>query len=471
MSLNPEIAPVSMTTVAATNREQPASSTQARQWGPRVGVALVVILAVAWMIAIATHGVEAGSTAGRVHFPWVKSVRWWGLLTTFLGAALLILAGRIALQVRPWLGVLVVYALALPSQLLLRAAVKPSLGAIVRSDRANSFYSPTLRYSASEFFGRFAHIAPSLPLHARTNMPGKEGLYYLLELLTHAPTGLAIAIILVANLGAVGAYLAIVEMSHQHEAGIRGMQLWVLTPGLIALIPILNIVSGVPVVFIVWQVARFLNRPRWSIGIGVGVLVFISLVFEPLPLTAGLVCLGMLVHGVLSHRIRFGAMLGISLVTAASTAVSMVLWRVVTGDWVPSDLRYVFGDASAFNTRARRPYSLWVGANLKDFVWCAGVTAIVLALCGLVAAARRRVPALVGWLSGGILATLLAIDLIGIDRGETQRLWIFLASLLALPAGWYLGARSTSRRSSDLCVLMAALQAGLQVMVVLWVGP
>ncbi|MFB3118480.1 MAG: hypothetical protein ACE1ZP_06905, partial [Myxococcota bacterium] len=48
---------------------------------------------------------------------------------------------------------------------------------VVRSDLANSFYSPGLRYGFAEFLQLSERDLATLPFHARHNMPGKVSLY------------------------------------------------------------------------------------------------------------------------------------------------------------------------------------------------------------------------------------------------------------------------------------------------------
>ncbi|HEY1860509.1 MAG TPA: hypothetical protein VGG61_09160, partial [Gemmataceae bacterium] len=99
-------------------------------------------------------------------------------------------------------------------------------------------------------------------------------------------------------------------------------------------------------------------------------------------------------------------------------------------------------DARAFNAEMGRPYGLWVVHNLKDFLFGAGLLSSAVFL----AATAHRVGELVGavckkesqrlWiiltepetvLSLSLALVLVITDVIGVNRGETIRLWIFLA--------------------------------------------
>ena len=59
-------------------------------------------------------------------------------------------------------------------------------------------------------------------------------------------------------------------------------------------------------------------------------------------------------------------------------------------------------------------------------------------------------------LCASLLAILLAIDLIGINRGEVIRLWIFLACFFQIPAA-YVCARLQSRAALGLVLVTTIL--------------
>ena len=96
--------------------------------------------------------------------------------------------------------------------------------------------------------------------------------------------------------------------------------------------------------------------------------------------------------------------------------------------------------ALEFNVIERRPYDIWVRANLVEFL-------VGMGACPGGADRRRACPrpprpgrgldrlvqpAPLVTLS--LVAVVLATDLIGVNRGEVIRLWIFLACFLQIPA-------------------------------------
>jgi hypothetical protein len=95
-----------------------------------------------------------------------------------------------------------------------------------------------------------------------------------------------------------------------------------------------------------------------------------------------------------------------------------------------------------FNDSAGRPYAIWLGANLWEFTFGFGFCQ-ALVVVGALAYGFTKPE---GWserlsqplmsLTIGLLAVLAATDLIGINRGEVTRLWIFLAALFQIPTAY-----------------------------------
>jgi hypothetical protein len=101
-------------------------------------------------------------------------------------------------------------------------------------------------------------------------------------------------------------------------------------------------------------------------------------------------------------------------------------------------------EARRFNELVHRPYALWLGENLLEFGinTGAGQAALLLFVAGSALRPARRTsdasrlerlvrpPAL---LAVSSLTVLVALDLLGVNRGEVTRLWIFLAVFLQIP--------------------------------------
>lgn len=129
-----------------------------------------------------------------------------------------------------------------------------------------------------------------------------------------------------------------------------------------------------------------------------------------------------------------------------------------------------------FNESTGRPYSVWVRANLWEFVFgigfCQATSFCVLLWSSLQGKGRwrERLTRPITALSLGLLAVLIAVDLIGVNRGEVVRLWIFLACFFQIPAA-YVCSTLDGRVALPLVVATTALQAAIGVAVVHFVIP
>ena len=102
---------------------------------------------------------------------------------------------------------------------------------------------------------------------------------------------------------------------------------------------------------------------------------------------------------------------------------------------------YMLNDAAEFNSRADRDYFIWLGENIKDFFFSAGlpVMIIYIYLAARLFSDRVMLKDILHWPMENIyivtlLVTLLVVDLLGINRGEVIRLWIYMAVFFQIPA-------------------------------------
>jgi hypothetical protein len=434
---------------AASRGRRPEVQTAAASIAPwAAGAGAVISLLV--VQAMASRSIVVGSREGRWAYPYVRAFSA-ELLVPFL-LALALMLGMLYLSERiferherwtiaGWLGA------GLLAQLALRSNAPASLAAIVTSDAANSFYSPTLRYSATEFLTRYQTIVDALPAHARTNMPGKVGLFYLLELFTSSPWGLGILVLAVSNLGGWLLYLAVRDLMHDRRAALYALVLYLVVPGKLVFFPILNTVSPVPILLCFYLHVRFLATRRRPWALGLGAALYLTMFFEPLPLVMGILFAAVLGAALLEGALPLRAAAALVALAALGFAAVYALVLIVMRYDLFGNFAYVLQDARAFNVRRGRSYEVWVIRNLYDFALAAGACAAALvpatfleALSGNQPLRKRLLRPVVVWCVG-VLAVLAFLDLAGINRGEVTRLWIFLACFLqAIPA--YLCARA-----------------------------
>lgn len=396
-------------------------------------------LTVVAVILAAMRLLPAGSRAGAWRY---RYVGWFSaeFLLPFAAAtaavlALLWLTVRLGtrherLAVGMWL------AAAVPLQLLIRANDEVSLGAIVGSDRANSFYTPSLTYTAYDYLSRYMAILPELPQHARSNMPGKTMLYHLLGVFTTSPAALGVLITALSAVTALLVYLVVREVLGDRRTALFALVLVLLLPGRLYFLPTLNTVSPLPILLALWLFARYLRRPHLGWAAGLGATLYLVFFFEPLPLVMGLTFAALAALALYRRSLDGMGLLRLVSVTLAAFAAAYLGMRLAFGYDLFANLAYVLADATDFNERAFRPYDVWVVRNLGDFAWCLGFGACTLLGYAAWDAVRRGVarPAAVLTLSG--LAVLAFLDLVGVNRGETTRLWIFLAVFLQISVAW-----------------------------------
>ncbi|GAB4056711.1 hypothetical protein [Catellatospora paridis] len=399
------------------------------------GAGLTVVAAVLAALQL----LPAGSRAGAWRYRYAHTFSW-EMLLPFAGGvaavlALLWLTHRLGAR-RERLALGMWLAAAVPLQLVVRAADEASLGAIVGSDRANSFYTPSLRFTAYEYLSRFEEIVHALPQHARSNMPGKTLLYHLLGTLTTNPAALGILVVAVSSLCALLVYLVVREVLGDRRVALYALILCLLVPGRLYFLPILNAVSPVPILLSLWLFTRYLRAAHWGWAVGLGASLYLVFFFEPLPLVMGLTFAALAALALYRRQLDWVGLLKLVSLTLAAFAGAYLGTKLVFGYDLFVNLAEVLADATDFNERAHRPYDVWVVRNLGDFALCAGFAATVLIGYAAWDAVRRGATRPIAALTLSGLAVLAFLDLVGINRGETTRLWIFLAVFLMIPVAW-----------------------------------
>jgi hypothetical protein len=408
--------------------------------------------------SIAARRLTIGSPEGGWVYPYVDSVDG-GTLRVLALSCLLVGAGlatswrllkRLAVKTEDavppsiqWALILAWCLLAMLVQGLLRSTTPYSLGAIVASDTANSFYSVAVRTDARSILSDFERRRHTWPLHAQSNLPGKLLLFRALTRVSQQPEVVAWLIIGLSNFGAVLLYLFIRDASgDRFLAGLSAI-LYLFTPAMLYFVPLLNAVTPVVVLICACLMIRWLNTTRIIYAVLLGVAVYGLALFEPTALVAGVLFAVLLIHRVVSGRLpprTAVVQIGTGLLAFVATHAGMI-------GWFDFDLLRAFGaaahEAAEFNVNSGRPYAVWVRENIFDFAFGAGWCQTVLfaaALADGVARwpSRRRLtdaPAIV-LISVSVLAMVGVADTIGVNRGEVIRLWIFLACLAQIPAAY-----------------------------------
>jgi hypothetical protein len=115
--------------------------------------------------------------------------------------------------------------------------------------------------------------------------------------------------------------------------------------------------------------------------------------------------------------------------------------------------QYVLRDAINFNMIDQRDYWIWVVENPKEFLFSAGIPVMILfiylaseVLSQLKQLSREfpRWPIEETYILS-LLATILILIFLGINRGEITRLWIYLAVFFQVPAAAFLAKMEYSK--------------------------
>jgi hypothetical protein len=351
------------------------------------------------------------------------------------------------------------------------------LEAMFRSDMSNSFYSVALKFDVNSILGEFDRLRPSWALHAQSNLPGKLLLVRALTYLSTQPGVLAWLIVVISNLGGVLLYIFVRDLFRDRFLAGLAAILYLFTPAKFYFLPLLNTVTPVVTFACACLLLRWLQSGRTIYAASLGVAIYGLILFEPTALVVGLLFGVLLVSALVTRAITPGT---IALQIAAGTVAFAAIY-IAMKIWFDFDLvgafRSVAADAVGFNESARRPYGIWLRQNVIDFLFGVGLCQMVLFFAALWDGLARwneqpRSDATISIvLSGGaILAMVAAADLIGVNRGEVSRLWIFLACFWQIPAA-YVCRRLDSALTFNLVLLTTLLQNTLGTAMIAFIVP
>ncbi len=413
---------------------------------------------------LATHTLMVGSRDGRWVYGYMQplSIRIGIVYVVALALMLFLLRA----SNRPgWAGELGVVAVWFAAALVIQALVcwlAPfGFEKIFLSDGANSFNSVASRFTPATMLGDFERARTFWPPHGQSNMPGKAILVYWLRQLSKDPLVLAWLVVVVSNIGGLFLY-GIARDLFDRETALYAFVLYLVTPGKMFFFPLLNTATPLVVFLATWLFVRWQRTRNPIYAVLLGPAIYAIVLFEPLGLAVGGLLLFLMAWG-----FSRGMMRGRSFVWQGTLAVAAF---GATYAWMYSRFRFdllaivrlLAADAQRFNVEALRPYDVWVRQNLFDFVIAAGACQAVLLMAAIVSglgsggSIRDRLSKPAVLVSLGLAFTLGATDLIGINRGEVVRLWIFLACAWQLPAA-YVAAQLNHRLAFALVLAVTLL--------------
>jgi hypothetical protein len=407
----------------------------------RVHLVIAAALSLALSAAVAAQAWVVGSVAGRSHYDYVRPFAFRSLLV----AAGLSIAAVLLLKVRAsgrrlWLLLLAWILFATAAHAAMHAIAPWTVEELYVSPHANSFYSLTQETTPSDVLGRFNSVRRQAPLHARSNMPGKTLLTFALAALSSSTAVLPWLLIALSNFGALLMFGLARELLDDPRAALYAAVLYLFVPCRVFFFPLMNSVTPVMILGCAWLLLRWLRTGRTPLAVAFGVALYALVFFEPLPLVTGLLFAALAAAAIYRGSIsveRFVLQACLALLTFIATSEVVYL---TTGFQLLAAFRQIGAHAVDFNVLESRPYGVWIRANLGELLFGLGIAPALLFFipawveAGRAAEWRGWIARPVVVFTAGLTAVVVATDLLGLNRGEVIRLWIFLACLAQIPA-------------------------------------
>jgi methylthioxylose transferase len=439
---------------------------------------LALLVAALACYRIATQSIVLGSAEGRWVYRYLQPFSVRILLTGMSVAAascVLLLSNRITGR-DTWRTVFVWGVLAVALQAVLRSLTLYTFESIFVSDGANSFFGVTQRYYAYTTLVDFDRVRQYWPLHAQSNMPGKLLVLYALRQISKRPDVLPWLVIVVSNLGGFLMYGFVKELFGDRRVAVYSAILYLFVPAKLFFFPLMNSITPVAVLVCAYLGLRWMSHWSWVYAALLGTASYGLLIYEPLSLAIGALLVALMARALWQGNIAPLKVLAQTLTIGAAFLMTHAVMYLWFGFDIIRVFRQLAGDAMKFNVEAQRPYSIWVRENLREFLFGAGVAQAALVPAALMAGLWRahrwkeRLTEPITVVSVGVLTVLLAIDLIGVNRGEVIRLWIFLACFFQIPAA-YVCARLESRAALALVLTLTILQGSFGTAMIGFIVP
>lgn len=410
-----------------------------------------------------------GSAPGGWVYPYFSStnpVATWIAIAVLLLCGVLIFGGSWAIRKHEKTTLAACFVIAVCVQVLLQSVYRYPMSEIIISDMANSFFSAAGKLTPGELLSSFTNLASTLPLHARSNMPGKILLFQLLRLLTSDAQVLGYIIVAVSTTGGLFLYGIVKRFFKDQTAALYAFILYILLPCKQDFFPILNTVTPVFILLALYLFILYLDSDKSFFLLLLGVWMYLLVIFEPSPLVTGIIFLGILVKKTAENKLRALDFLKIVLIPAAGFGFVYVIFYAVFSFDLISVFRYVLNDAQQFNTVADRGYAIWFFENGKSFFVDVGIPVMMIFLFSSVALlidGQNKGKKIIHWsdeslymLSLGL--TYLILIFMGINRGETTRLWIYLAVFFQVPAALFMARKVQSHPAFFLLAATLVIQ-------------
>ena len=365
------------------------------------------------------------------------------------------------------------------AQIFTRGIYPISMGTIILSDRANGFYSVAMNYSPVHLITQYQTLISTFPMHVRANLPGKILLFELLQLFTSSPEIMGYLIIAFSALGSFLLYGICDKLFQDKRAAFYAFILYALFPSKLFFFPILNTVTPVFMLACLYIFITYFENRNFLFLWLLGGAFYVLIIFDPSPLSTGFVFIGILLYFTGKGDSRKKDYLTLVIIPLLSFLFLHALFSILFSFDLIKALRFIMNDAANFNVEYHRGYWVWVGENIKEFIYGSGTPAILIFLYWVLKIFvewKTLKSKVIGWpleiiFILSLLITFSVLAFLGINRGETTRLWIYLAALFQVPVSLFI---SRIPKSSVIFLVVASaylLQTIIAIQRVGFVGP
>jgi hypothetical protein len=325
---------------------------------------------------------------------------------------------------------------------------------IVSSPDATGYFADALRIQyVRDWMSQFHHA--NLTGHARTHPAGPILFYYAFARLFGQDLGAFLggcAVGLLASLGSVVMYSFTGLWTSDRHARLVAGAFFALLPGLTVFFPELDQIFPIFSMLIIYGFVRAVNASQtWYLyALAMGIAVFVATFFAYNLLAIGAFPLYYAIYWWWRQGRSRAATLTILRTAAAVLTISALLYLLLwatTGYNAPAALRRSLQAQEGVAERLGRFYRISVFADLYDFLLGTGIIAApVLWFYFRKARKEFEVNPSGTALTLIALATVLTVNLSGLLRGETARVWLFLQPLVVVPVALQLARLRLSWR-------------------------
>jgi hypothetical protein len=326
---------------------------------------------------------------------------------------------------------------------------------VVRSPTITGYYTDA---SKIDDLRAFLHDYPQLALedHSSTHPPGPI-LFYWVCLKAFGPAAAAslggVLVAILASTGVAVAYVFAGIYTGDPKRRVSFCFVYALMPALVMFTPSFDQIYPMftMATLLLWHRSFSSTRAAFWLGLSLFASTMMAYQFTLLVIPLSLHALGVLRAQGWSTDLRRSMQRSAAVAIGVATGAYLLLWALSGFNALDSFLAAVVRQLR-YAAFLQRPYLASLFFAPYDFVLGNGVLALPLAalyfLRGRRAELERTVAAV------GLLAILI-VDLTGLLRCETSRIWLFLNPLLLAPAA--LGLADLSGKASSLLLAMQAL--------------